>query len=617
MILSKEIPGGNFRLVSQNGKDAVVEEEQRDSKNPWFYWKFKAVFDEPGQYRFHFTNANKIGPRSAAVSRDRGITWNWLSSEPYPDTQNFTFECSEPGEYWFCQCIPYMQTDFERFAAEYRDNPLFQVSVVGKTRKGRSVELVTIREDEPEQAIFLTARHHAQESMANYALEGIFRTILADTPFARSFRKKYAVYAVPFVDKDGVEDGDQGKGRIPRDHARDYNGTSLYPEITAIRQFLLKIKPVFSLDMHCPWIRFASNEYSYMTEGGNPLVTIELDRFAKILERNAPACAPFRAADILRWGVEWNVRANSLTGTMPGYGLKGFVANELNSESRHCHCQTVEIPFANFREKTITPKEIRLFGEGLIHTIPEYLDAVDAANAKANDPLQATICFAESLPDECNVKKLEMLVSAMASADYKIGFSDTVFFGDRADSVYPEMMKKAGFDFIVTAGKRCLEHGYEGLYQSLYKIEAAGLAHAGTARSPEECEKIHMPEINGIRVALFAYTVPFEDQKVLTQEERGFAVNVLPENGPIDRLAKDIGNARNFQADFVIVLMDSGDLEPQEASSIVCRIMDCGADLVVGNKTSAHTSKENPAAMITLRKENGITLLTGGESFHA
>ena len=41
---------------------------------------------------------------------------------------------------------------------------------------------------------------------------------------------------VPFVDKDGVEEGDQGKNRAPRDHNRDYAGASMYPETGALRE---------------------------------------------------------------------------------------------------------------------------------------------------------------------------------------------------------------------------------------------------------------------------------------------------------------------------------------------------------------------------------------------
>ena len=70
--------------------------------------------------------------------------------------------------------------------------------------------------------LVLTARHHACESMASHVLEGILSGVLADDDCGRRWREGWQVVAAPFMDKDGVEDGDQGKNRRPHDHNRDY-----------------------------------------------------------------------------------------------------------------------------------------------------------------------------------------------------------------------------------------------------------------------------------------------------------------------------------------------------------------------------------------------------------
>ncbi len=97
------------------------------------------------------------------------------------------------------------------------------------------------------------------EMMTNYALEGLIAHVL-QSPAADAawLRANVEFLIVPFVDKDGVEHGDQGKNRQPRDHGRDYAGASLHPACAALRDLL----PVWSagmlrvvLDLHCPWIR--------------------------------------------------------------------------------------------------------------------------------------------------------------------------------------------------------------------------------------------------------------------------------------------------------------------------------------------------------------------------
>lgn len=45
--------------------------------------------------------------------------------------------------------------------------------------------------------------------------------LLTDEDDGRWFREHAEILVVPFSDRDGVEDGDQGKNHRPRDHGRD------------------------------------------------------------------------------------------------------------------------------------------------------------------------------------------------------------------------------------------------------------------------------------------------------------------------------------------------------------------------------------------------------------
>jgi hypothetical protein len=53
--------------------------------------------------------------------------------------------------------------------------------------------------------------------------------LLSESKDGRWFRENVEVVIVPFMDKDGVEEGDQGKNRKPHDHNRDYIGESIHP----------------------------------------------------------------------------------------------------------------------------------------------------------------------------------------------------------------------------------------------------------------------------------------------------------------------------------------------------------------------------------------------------
>lgn len=59
-----------------------------------------------------------------------------------------------------------------------------------------------------------------------------------DAADVRWLREQVEFFVVPFMDKDGVEAGDQGKNRRPYDHNRDYQGESLYASVRAMRELV-------------------------------------------------------------------------------------------------------------------------------------------------------------------------------------------------------------------------------------------------------------------------------------------------------------------------------------------------------------------------------------------
>lgn len=215
-MITNRIPGGNIEVVSVNGRNVELDVELRDTAGDWFYWCFQAVFPEAGNWHFRFVRDNKVGTHGPAVSLDGGKSWRWLYPEYRENSREFDYACPAAGQtVLFCMGMQYLERDFRAFLREFEENPALHAGTLCRSRKGREVELVTIREGEPEHAVLLTSRHHAGEMMATHALEGILRFALADTESGRGFRRHVALHAVPFADKDGVEDGDQGKNRMP------------------------------------------------------------------------------------------------------------------------------------------------------------------------------------------------------------------------------------------------------------------------------------------------------------------------------------------------------------------------------------------------------------------
>ncbi|NOX57200.1 MAG: peptidase M14 [Planctomycetes bacterium] len=367
--IDADYPGGNIIVERIRGDRVFLRPDLRDTKGWWFYWNFRVRGAAGRTMTFQFTDRNPIGVRGPAVSTDGGATWSWLGRDSVRDASFVYAFPDHVGEVRFAFTVPYLQRDLRRFLDRYRSSPHLAVRRLCRSRKRRSVERIHVGsiDREPKHRIVLTARHHACESMASFALEGFLESVLAEDELGRWYQQNVEVLAIPFVDKDGVEDGDQGKNRRPHDHNRDYGGKSIYPSVIAIKKFV----PAWSqgklkvwIDLHCPWIRGGMNEMIYQVGLANTDCWREQQAFGRILE--AVRRGPLVYANDLPFGKSWNTQANygnQMSSTMWAAKLDGIQL-----------VTTIELPYANVGGQPVTPASARQFGRDLAKALRRYLE---------------------------------------------------------------------------------------------------------------------------------------------------------------------------------------------------------------------------------------------------
>ena len=290
-------PGGNIIVDSIEGDTITVHRDIRDTAADWFYYYFRVLGAAGHSLTVNFTQNNPMVAHGPAVSTDGGATWKWLGAE---NVTGATFRYAVPKnakEVRFCLAMPYMEANLKAFLKRHQRNPNLRVTTLCKTPKGRDTEALYLGrlDGKSEIRALITARHHSCEMMASHALQGIMESILADTPDGQWLRDHVEFLIVPFMDKDGVEDGDQGKNRKPWDHNRDYIGESIHPSVAALRTLAPEWsagKLRFALDMHCPFVRGKCHEVIYGLSG-----SAEAERFAKILEAVETGPLVFRLED--------------------------------------------------------------------------------------------------------------------------------------------------------------------------------------------------------------------------------------------------------------------------------------------------------------------------------
>ncbi|GIW96450.1 MAG: hypothetical protein KatS3mg110_4491 [Pirellulaceae bacterium] len=300
VTIRSDFPGGNIRLSDVTGATVHLEPDLRNDR-PWFYWYFEAIAGKPGRVTFVFPEKvagfeqGAISYQGPALSTDNGRTWRWMGKRNI-DGRSFYYDFSRAGErVRFAVTIPYVQDDLEKFLARHAHPPHLRQAILTYSRHGRAVELLQIGSAEQDRLpVLVTARHHAAETMASFVLEGFLEEALSDSAAGRQFREKYVLYAIPFVDKDGVEEGDQGKNRRPHDHNRGYGHESIYPEIRAIKALDEKLDFRLTLDFHCPTLVMEDHQVMYFVGARNhpPTNWDNVAALAHEIKKRLPGTAP-------------------------------------------------------------------------------------------------------------------------------------------------------------------------------------------------------------------------------------------------------------------------------------------------------------------------------------
>lgn len=147
---------------------------------------------------------------------------------------------------------------------------------------------------------------------------------------------------------------------------------------------------------------------------------------------------------------------------------------------------------------------------------------------------------------------------------------------------YLKNIKEAGFDVVTTANNHALDTDEEGVQTTIEAIKEAGLDFVGT--KSKDSDKILYKEINGIKVAILAYTYGANGKEdLLDVRDEVSSLNYLKE----ENVKSDIEEAKKNSCDFIIVYPHWGieyeSYPTDETIKLAHKMVDWGADLVIGN----------------------------------
>ena len=357
MRIAANHAGGNVVVREIDGDLVRLAPDLRDTDDDWFYWNFRVEGAQGRTLTFDFSPKAWVGWHGAAVSADNE-RWRWTHTAS-DDGCRFTYAFGPDEDCaYFCHDMYYSLERFNRFAERLG----LDVAPLARTRKGR--ETPCARVGRGEKWILLTSRHHCCESTGTYLMEGAVERYL-ESPIPG-----YRLMCVPFVDLDGVLDGDQGKNRAPHDHNRDYEppeqGGEIYPETAAIKRWMAAHDVRYLFDLHSPWHRGGRDDQAFCV-GGRAEDTARMHAFSRCLQRAVqanPASLKFDGSGDIEAGVEWNSEDTAISRSSTRYASR---------QAGMIYSQSFETTYFGTTDNVVTQEKLVALGRSFLEAVRAFM----------------------------------------------------------------------------------------------------------------------------------------------------------------------------------------------------------------------------------------------------
>jgi len=204
-------------------------------------------------------------------------------------------------------CYPYGQADLAELIRETRG--YWRVATIGVSQGGRGLARLSNDPGTPgstRPGFYLIARQHSGETTGSWVLDGFLRWVAAHSERAP------LVWAVPFANIDGVEQGDYGKDNFPYDLNRAWGDPPMRHETVVIQHDLLRwrerCRPELALDFHSPGACEADGVYAFLPDPGKfPIEHREAERWSALVAGAlAPEFAAKEAEQVAYYTSRWN-----------------------------------------------------------------------------------------------------------------------------------------------------------------------------------------------------------------------------------------------------------------------------------------------------------------------
>src|SRR4051812_18592917 len=255
LSVSSAFDGGNIRLVAIDGDriDLEIVKDHQSDFYQWFYFRVTGGGGRALQLRI-LNCAGAAYPHGwdgyrACLSEDRE---EWRRIDTAYDEGVLTISTTPASDsVWIAYFAPYTMERHHDLVASVAAAPGIAYRSLGQTLDGRELDYFRF-EGGPLQ-VWLYARQHPGETMAEYWMEGALERLLDDSdPVARRLRSKATFHVVPNMNPDGSRRGHLRTNAVGTNLNREWHDPSpeRSPEVLCVRNAMDETGVDFAMDVH-------------------------------------------------------------------------------------------------------------------------------------------------------------------------------------------------------------------------------------------------------------------------------------------------------------------------------------------------------------------------------
>jgi murein tripeptide amidase MpaA len=270
--ISSQFDAGAIDVVSATSAGAIDLNIRKDSHadiTQWFYFRLQGAQGQACRIRFLNAGASAYpdgwqGYRAMA-SYDR-VEWFRVPTEFDGEVMTITHT---PGmdSIYYAYFEPYSWERHLELVDRAQLSEHVRVQDIGSTVEGRDINLLVIGDPAAKKKVWVIARQHPGETMAEWFVEGMLDALLDPAePFGRQLIKECVLYVVPNMNPDGAVHGNLRTNAAGANLNREWNAPSVErsPEVFYVKAKMQETGCDLFLDVHgdegLPYVFVAGSE---------------------------------------------------------------------------------------------------------------------------------------------------------------------------------------------------------------------------------------------------------------------------------------------------------------------------------------------------------------------